>query len=427
MYDVRRAIDSIADVGSVLELRRGFGLGMVTTLARVEGRPVGIVANNPIHLAGAIDADGADKAARFMQLCDAFDVPIVFLCDTPGIMVGPDAEATALVRHVSRLFVTGANLSVPFATVILRKAYGLGAQAMAGGSFKAPLFCVSWPSGELGGMGLEGAVRLGYRKELEAIDDPAARQRAFDEMVERMYEHGKALNAASHFEIDDVIDPADTRHWISSAFAASPPEALGPDKKRPNIDTWLMEGPSRVRQMTRLWTGKGDDGTTGLLYGGRARSRRHGSTPSVTSTRRRPASAWLGLEVPGGSELDVILTVLERDLWVLMAELATDDDNRSKLVPGGSLVTLEMITTLETVADDIGGRFSSLESSSSPAKTACPRSIDLARTVVRRAERSAAAVVPDDSLVVPYLNRLSSVLFTLARWVEGEPLLARGR
>ena len=216
VYDVRAVIDGLADTGSVLELRAGFGLGMVTALVRVEGRPLGVVANNPAHLGGAIDADGADKAARFLQLCDAFDLPMLFLCDTPGIMVGPEAEQTALVRHVSRLFVTGANLTVPFGTIILRKGYGLGAQAMAGGSFKAPLFSVAWPTGEFGGMGLEGAVRLGYRKELEAIDDPDERERAFEEMVDRMYEHGKALNAASHFEIDDVIDPADSRRWITA-------------------------------------------------------------------------------------------------------------------------------------------------------------------------------------------------------------------
>jgi acetyl-CoA carboxylase carboxyltransferase component len=201
------------------------------------------VANNPQHQAGAIDSDGADKAARFMQLCDSFDLPVLFLCDTPGIMVGPEAEQTAQVRHVSRLFVTGASLTVPFGTVILRKAYGLGAQAMAGGSFKAPLFCVAWPTGELGGMGLEGAVRLGYRRELEAIDDPAEREAAFEEMVARAYEHGKALNAASHFEIDDVIDPADTRRWITTAFDAAPAPAAGswrqrPGKKRPCVDTW---------------------------------------------------------------------------------------------------------------------------------------------------------------------------------------------
>lgn len=237
VYDVRRAIEAIADVGSVLELRPAFGEGMVTALARVEGRPLGIVANNPTHLGGAIDADGADKAARFLQLCDGHDLPVLFLCDTPGIMVGPDAEATALVRHVSRLFVTGANLSVPTGTIVLRKGYGLGAQAMAGGTFKAPLFCVAWPTGEVGGMGLEGAVRLGYRKELEAIEDPEERERTFREMVDRMYEHGKAISSASHFEIDDVIDPADSRRWIASAFAAAPTSPRT-GKKRPHIDTW---------------------------------------------------------------------------------------------------------------------------------------------------------------------------------------------
>jgi acetyl-CoA carboxylase carboxyltransferase component len=222
----------------VLELRAGFGLGMITVLARVEGRPLGIVANNPAHQAGAIDADGADKAARFLQLCDAFDLPLLFLCDTPGIMVGPDAETTALVRHACRLFVTGANLTVPTGTIVLRKGYGLGAQAMAAGSFKAPLFCVAWPTGEFGGMGLEGAVRLGYRAELEAIDDPNERDRAFERMVAQAYEHGKALNAATHFEIDDVIDPADSRRWIAGTFGASPPTGSRVTKKRPYIDTW---------------------------------------------------------------------------------------------------------------------------------------------------------------------------------------------
>ncbi len=238
VYDVRSVIDGLADTGSVLELRAAFGLGMITALARVEGRPLGIVANNPAHLAGAIDADGADKAARFMQLCDAFDVPLLFLCDTPGIMVGPEAEATGLVRHASRLFVTGASLTVPFGTIILRKGYGLGAQAMAGGSFKAPLFCVSWPTGEVGGMGLEGAVRLGYRKELAAIGDPDERERTFQSMVDAAYEHGKALNSASHFEIDDVIDPADSRRWITTMLASAPPHPQREGKKRPVVDTW---------------------------------------------------------------------------------------------------------------------------------------------------------------------------------------------
>jgi len=238
VYDVRRAIDTLADDGSVLELRRQFGRGMVTALARIEGRPIGIVANNPMHLGGAIDSDGADKAARFMQLCDAFDVPLLFLCDTPGIMVGPEVEKTALVRHAARMFVIGASVSVPLFTIILRKAYGLGAQAMAGGSFKAPFFTVSWPTGEFGGMGLEGAVKLGYRNELAAIDDPERRRAAFEEMVERMYRHGKAVNTASHFEIDDVIDPADSRRWIAAAMRSAPAPADRREKKRPHIDTW---------------------------------------------------------------------------------------------------------------------------------------------------------------------------------------------
>jgi acetyl-CoA carboxylase carboxyltransferase component len=237
-YDVRRAVDLLFDTGSVLELRRDFGLGMVTALARIEGRPVGVVANDTRHLGGAIDSDGSDKVARFMQLCDAFDLPLVTLCDTPGMMVGPEVETTALVRHCSRLFVTGANLTVPTAAIVLRKCYGLGAQAMMGGSTKAPAACVAWPTGEFGGMGLEGAVRLGYRKELEAVEDAAERDELFRTMVDRMYEHGKALSAASYFEIDDVIDPADTRRWILTVLDSAPPPQPRTGKKRPNVDTW---------------------------------------------------------------------------------------------------------------------------------------------------------------------------------------------
>jgi acetyl/propionyl-CoA carboxylase alpha subunit len=238
VYDVRSVLETLADAGSVLELRRGFGPGMVTALARIEGRPLGVIANNPTHLAGAIDSPAADKAARFMQLCDAFDLPILFLCDTPGIMVGPEIEKTALVRHAARMFVTSASLTVPFFTIVLRKGYGLGAQAMAGGSFKAGFFTVAWPTGEFGGMGLEGAVKLGYRKELAALDDPAARRALFDEMVERMYRHGRAVNTASHFEIDDVIDPAESRRFILGALRSAPAPAARAHKKRPCIDTW---------------------------------------------------------------------------------------------------------------------------------------------------------------------------------------------
>jgi acetyl-CoA carboxylase carboxyltransferase component len=238
IYDVRGVIETLADTGSVLELRRGFGPGMVTALARIEGRPIGIIANNPVHLAGAIDSPGADKAARFMQLCDAFDIPILFLCDTPGIMVGPEVEKTGLVRHASRMFVTGASVTVPFFTIVLRKGYGLGAQAMAGGSFRAPVFTVSWPTGEFGGMGLEGAVKLGFRNELAAVEAPEERRALFDEMVDRMYEHGKAINMASHFEIDEVIDPMESRRWILTALDAVPPSPPRSGKKRPCVDAW---------------------------------------------------------------------------------------------------------------------------------------------------------------------------------------------
>jgi acetyl-CoA carboxylase carboxyltransferase component len=236
-YDVRQVIRGLFDVGSVLELREAFGKGMITALARLEGRAVGVIANDPTHLAGAITSDGSDKAARFMQLCDAHGLPIVTLCDTPGMMVGPDVEATALVRHCSRLFVTGANVSVPMVSIVLRKAYGLGAQAMMGGSMKAPLACVAWPTGEFGGMGLEGAVRLGFRRELDSEPDEVAREQLLAEMVERAYANGKATSIASWFEIDDVIDPADSRRWISAILESAPPvERTG--RRRPNVDTW---------------------------------------------------------------------------------------------------------------------------------------------------------------------------------------------
>ncbi len=238
VYDVRKIIDTLADRGSVLELRRDFAGNLVTALVRVEGRPLGLIANNAMVLGGAIDADAADKAARFLQLCDAHDLPVLSLCDTPGNMVGPEAEKTGLVRHCSRLYVVGANLTVPILSVVLRKAYGLGAQGMVGGSFHLPFFAVAWPTGEFGPMNLEGAVRLGYRKELEAIADPAERDARFREMVATAYQRGKALSTAELFEIDDVIDPADTRTWIVNALRALPPSPPRAGKKRPCVDTW---------------------------------------------------------------------------------------------------------------------------------------------------------------------------------------------
>ncbi|MFT7600689.1 MAG: acetyl/propionyl-CoA carboxylase alpha subunit/acetyl-CoA carboxylase carboxyltransferase component [Acidimicrobiales bacterium] len=237
-YDVRQLIEHLADVDSVLEIRKDFGVGIVTSFIRVEGRPMGLIANNPNHLGGAIDSDGSDKGARFMQLCDAFDVPVLFLCDTPGIMVGPEVEKTALVRHANRMFLIGANLEVPTFTVIIRKAYGLGGIAMAGGSFKAPVFSVAWPTAEFGPMGLEGSVKLGFRAELAAIEDPDERKARYDELVEKEYQRGKALNHATGFAVDDTIDPAETRHWLANVLKSlrPPPEREG--KKRSAVDGW---------------------------------------------------------------------------------------------------------------------------------------------------------------------------------------------
>ena len=238
VYDIRKVIELIADRDSVLELRPKFGLAMVTAFIRIEGRPVGVFANNPMHLGGAIDSDASDKAARFLQLCEAFDIPVLSLSDTPGNMVGPEAEKTGLIRHCSRLFVIGANLTVPIFSVILRKSYGLGAIAMTGGSYQAAMFVVAWPSGEFGGMGLEGSVKLGYRNELAAIEDPVARKAKFDEMVAAAYARGKALSMATGPALDDVIDPAETRRWVLGGLKSLPPVPVRTEKKLRWIDSW---------------------------------------------------------------------------------------------------------------------------------------------------------------------------------------------
>jgi acetyl-CoA carboxylase carboxyltransferase component len=228
-YDMRRVVEALCDEQSVLELRAGFGIGIITALVRIAGKPFGLIANNPHHLSGAIDAEAADKASRFMRLCNAFGLPLLSLIDTPGFMVGPEAEKDAQVRRVCRMFLAGASLRVPFFAIVLRKGYGLGAQAMAAGSFHAPVFNIAWPSGEFGGMGLEGAVRLGYRKELQAIADAAERDAEYRRLVDEMYARGKAINMASYFEIDAVIDPSETRDWIlrGLTFAPRPPSDPG--------------------------------------------------------------------------------------------------------------------------------------------------------------------------------------------------------
>ncbi|MEY4400735.1 MAG: hypothetical protein RL072_600 [Actinomycetota bacterium] len=238
VYDMRDVVSALVDDGSLLELRGDFAHGAITALARIAGRSVGIIGNVPSHLGGAIDASAADKFARFVQLCDAFDIPIVSLCDTPGFMVGPDAETTAQVRHFARLFVTAASITVPWITIVVRKGYGLGAQAMAAGSFHAATTTVAWPTGEFGGMGLEGAVRLGFRKELDAAPDDASRAALEERLIAAAYEQGAALNMAMHIEIDDVIDPADTPARIAATLQACAPPSPRTGKKRPMIDTW---------------------------------------------------------------------------------------------------------------------------------------------------------------------------------------------
>uniref|UniRef100_UPI0038CF53A1 acetyl-CoA carboxylase family protein n=1 Tax=Rhodopila globiformis TaxID=1071 RepID=UPI0038CF53A1 len=238
LYNMRDIVETIADKGSVLELRPKFGVGLITAFIRVEGRPMGVVANNPHHLAGAVDSNGADKGARFLQLCDAFDIPVLSLIDCPGIMVGPDVERTALVRHCTRLFNVGANMTAPLFSVVVRKAYGLGAQAMCGAGTLVGFFTVAWPTAEFAGMNIEGAVKLGYRKELMAIDDPEARRQEFERRTTVAYETAKAVNAAAGGGIDDVVDPADTRDWIISSLRRLPPALPRTEKKYPYIDTW---------------------------------------------------------------------------------------------------------------------------------------------------------------------------------------------
>lgn len=234
-YPVRRIIEQVADSDSFLELRRVYGRSVITGFMRLEGIPVGVLANDCQQLGGAVDAEAAEKAARFIQLCDAFALPLVSFTDTPGFMVGPDSERAASVRRMSRLFVAGANVSVPVIAVFLRKGYGLGAMAMVGGDFTAPTYACAWPTGEFGGMGLEGAVRLGFSKELAAVEDEAKRQQLFDSLVAKMYEQGKATEAASHLELDAVIDPADTRAVLLRALRAS--RDKHPPRRR-FVDTW---------------------------------------------------------------------------------------------------------------------------------------------------------------------------------------------
>ena len=236
-YKARPLIETLADEGSFIELRRDYGSSLITAFVRIEGRPLGLLANDTRVLGGAIDAEAAEKAGRFLQLLDAFGIPVLSLCDTPGFMVGPDSEKQAAVRRMSRLFVVGARVRVPWICVFLRKGYGLGAMAMAGGSLNRPDYTVAWPQGEFGAMGLEGAVRLGFKRELKAAPDPQARETLFNELLQRLYRQGRATEAASFLEIDGVIDPAETRRVIVSALTSAHKKTPGAES-RGFVDTW---------------------------------------------------------------------------------------------------------------------------------------------------------------------------------------------
>ncbi|PKN37038.1 MAG: biotin carboxylase [Deltaproteobacteria bacterium HGW-Deltaproteobacteria-2] len=236
-YKVQTVIKALADTDSFLELRPKFGPGIITGFIRIEGRPFGLIANNCMHMAGAIEAEGADKAAKLMQICETHGLPILSLCDTPGFMVGPEIEKRAQVRHVCRMFVIGSHLTVPYFTVVLRRGYGLGAMAMTKGGFHESFFTAAWPTGEFGAMGIEGAIKAGFKKELAAIEDPAQREKLYKQLVDELYKRGKAINMASYLEIDSVIDPADTRKWIMQGIKSVPAQRL-PEAGHSFIDPW---------------------------------------------------------------------------------------------------------------------------------------------------------------------------------------------
>jgi acetyl-CoA carboxylase carboxyltransferase component len=235
-YDARRVIEVLADIGTVLELRGGWGMSVITSLARIGGRPFGVVASNPLHLGGAIDSDGADKGARFVQLCDHFCIPLVMLCDTPGFLVGPQAELSGISRHAARFILASSTAEVPQFTIVTRKGYGAAMMAFMAGGHKENVFNVMWPTAEFGGMGIEGSVRLAYARQLAEIDDPIEREAFFQARVDERYDSGKALNIALTYQYDAVIDPAETRDWILSGLAAASP--LPATRRHPFVSPW---------------------------------------------------------------------------------------------------------------------------------------------------------------------------------------------
>tara|TARA_B100000315_G_scaffold186283_2_gene175643 strand:+ start:9310 stop:12783 length:3474 start_codon:yes stop_codon:yes gene_type:complete len=239
MYDMREIIETLVDQDSILEIREAFGPAIITAFIRIEGRPMGLIANNPHHLSGAIDSDASDKAARFLQLCDSFDLPVLSLMDCPGIMIGPEYERAALLRHSGRMFVTGANMTTAMFGVVVRKAYGMGVRAMCGGSSLEPFFTVAWPTAEFADMTIDGRVKLIFREELQAIEDPDERQAVYEQRLDEFLDRARAVNSGgTNYGIDDVIDPSETREWIAHGLRSLPPTLPRSEKKRPNIDTW---------------------------------------------------------------------------------------------------------------------------------------------------------------------------------------------
>jgi acetyl-CoA carboxylase carboxyltransferase component len=220
-YDVREVISGLCDLGEILELRGGFARSLVTALGRVDGWPTGFIASQPLVLAGAIDAGASDKISRFAKLCDAFGLPIVFLVDSPGFLVGPAAETTALMRHSTRVIHTLTHVQVPFFTVTLRKSYGLAHFAMGGRPLGASMV-VAWPTAEYGAMGPEGAAKV------LGVDDEREHSAA-------LRREGASLKLAELFAIDDVIDPAQTRGALSDWLAAVMPTTR--PSHRP-VDPW---------------------------------------------------------------------------------------------------------------------------------------------------------------------------------------------
>lgn len=209
-YDMYKVIEKLVDGGKLLAIKPNFAKTVITGLARMGGYPIGIVANQPMVLGGVLDVDSADKAARFINLCDAFNIPLLFLQDVPGFMVGSKVERQGIIRHGAKMLYAVSRASVPKLTIVIRKAYGAGYYVMCGKGYE-PDGIVAWPSAEISLMGAEGAVNIIFRKEIEAAAD---KDKARQELVERYQKEISLEKAAAGAYIDDIIDPRDSKKWV---------------------------------------------------------------------------------------------------------------------------------------------------------------------------------------------------------------------